>query len=169
MKVSLSVDNDVDDLKAVVHNMGKNRILRDADIPDLFVWKVTITLRLEWMFPLTTWQLRKQESLVPEESLGHRVVSQGHLSTIAIKLESSARIGDIFKDQPKLGLHIVVQLVPSRECEHLSIKQHRVSTISQPQSLPAHPTSPLTVSYIIVSVIPVEVLLITLPSSFVYS
>ncbi|KAK2460049.1 hypothetical protein APHAL10511_007926 [Amanita phalloides] len=96
MKISLSVDNDVDDLKAMVHNTGKNGILRDADIPDLFVWK-----------------LKKQESLVPEESLGDRVFSQGHLSTIAVKLESSARIGDIFKDQPKLGLHIVVQLVPS--------------------------------------------------------
>jgi hypothetical protein len=123
------------------------------------------------MLPLTTWQLKNQEPLIPEESLGDRVFSQGHLSTIAVKLESSASIGDIFKDQPKLGLHIVVQLVPSRECEHLSIRRHRVSTFSQPQSLQvrlSHPTSPLTVSHIIVLVIPVEVLLITWPSSFVY-
>ncbi|KAF8330657.1 hypothetical protein F5887DRAFT_1178530 [Amanita rubescens] len=96
MKVSPSVDDDVDDLKAMVHERGKNGILRDTDIQDLFVWK-----------------LKNQESLIPEESLGDRVFSQGPLSTIAVKLESSARIGDIFKDQPKLGLHIVVQLVPS--------------------------------------------------------
>ncbi|KAM6492524.1 hypothetical protein JOM56_012248 [Amanita muscaria] len=63
--------------------------------------------------PISNWQLKNQESLIPEESLGDRVFSQGHLSTIAVKLESSARIGDIFKDQPKLGLHIVVQHVPS--------------------------------------------------------
>ena len=82
------------------------------------------------MLPLTTWQLKNQESLIPEEGLGDRVFSQGPLSTIAVKLESSARIGDIFKDQPKLGLHIVVQHVPSRECECLSIRGHRVNTIS---------------------------------------
>ncbi|KIL62257.1 hypothetical protein M378DRAFT_108566, partial [Amanita muscaria Koide BX008] len=95
MKVSPSVDDDVDDFKAMVHQRGKNGILRDTDIQDLFVWK-----------------LKNQESLIPEESLSDRVFSQGHLSTIAVKLESSARIGDIFKDQPKLGLHIVVQHVP---------------------------------------------------------
>jgi hypothetical protein len=171
MRISLSVDDDVYGLQAMVRNMGKNRILRDANIPDLFVWKVRTTLRLEWMFPLTTWQLKKQESLVPEESLGDRVFSQGHLSTIAVKLEPGARIGDIFEDQPKLGLHIVVQHVCSRECERLSIRRHRVSTISQTQSLQvrlSNPTFPLAVSHIIVLLIPVEVLLITLPSSFVY-
>ena len=47
MKVSLSVDDDVDDLKAIVHDRGKNSILRDTDIQDLFVWKVRTTLRLE--------------------------------------------------------------------------------------------------------------------------
>ena len=73
------------------------------------------------MLPLTTWQLKNQASLMPEESIGDRVFSQGPLSTIAVKLESSARIGDIFKDQPTSGLHIVVQHVPSRECECLSI------------------------------------------------
>ena len=52
------------------------------------------------MFPLTTWQLKKQESLVPEESLGDRVFSQGHLSTIAVKLESSARIRIFSKTSP---------------------------------------------------------------------
>ena len=67
------------------------------------------------MLPLTPWQLKNQESLVPEESLGDRVFSQGPPSTIAVKLESSARI--------------VVQLVPSRECERLSIRRHRVSPI----------------------------------------
>jgi len=76
------------------------------------------------MFPLTTWQLKKEESLVPEKSLGDRVFSQGHLSTIAVQLEPTARIGDIFPDHSK-GLHIVVQHVPSRECEHLSnIRRH---------------------------------------------
>ena len=121
MKISLSVDDDVDDLKEMVHDRGKNGILRDTDISDLFVWKVRTTLRLEWMFPLTTWQLKKQESLTPAESLGNRISS---LSDIAVKLEPAARIGDIFKDQPKLGLHIVVQHVPSRECERLSIRRH---------------------------------------------
>lgn len=118
------------------------------------------------MLPLTAWQLNNQETLIPEESLGDRISSQGPLSTIAVKLESSTRIGDIFKDQPKLGLHIVVQLVPSRECERLSIRWHGVSIILQPQSLQvhlSHPTSPLMVSRI---VIPVESLLITLPFSF---
>ena len=114
MKISLSVDDDVDDLKEMVHDRGKNGILRDTDISDLFVWKVR-TLRLQWMFPLTTWQLKTAESL------GNRISS---LSDIAVKLEPAARIGDIFKDQPKLGLHIVVQHVPSRECERLSIRRH---------------------------------------------
>ena len=57
---------------------------------------------------------------MPEESLRNRVFSQGPLSTIAVKLEWSARIGDIFKDQPNVGLHIVVQHVASRECESLT-------------------------------------------------
>ena len=74
------------------------------------------------MLPLTTWQLKNEEPLVPEETLGDRVFSHGHLSSIAVKLESSTKIGDIFKDQPKLGLHIVVQSVPSRECDLLSIR-----------------------------------------------
>lgn len=47
MKVTLSVDDDVDDLKAMVHQRGKNGILRHTDIQDLFVWKVRTTLRLE--------------------------------------------------------------------------------------------------------------------------
>ena len=47
MKILLSVDNDVDDLKAKVHKMGKNSILRATDIHDLFVWKVRTILRLE--------------------------------------------------------------------------------------------------------------------------
>jgi hypothetical protein len=54
MRVSLSVDDDVYDLQAMVRNMGKNNILRDTDVPDLYVWKVRTTLRQEWMFPLTT-------------------------------------------------------------------------------------------------------------------
>ena len=121
MKISLSVDDDVDDLKEMVHDRGKNGILRDTDISDLFVWKARTTLTLEWMFPLTTWQLKKEESLTPAESLGNCISS---LSDIAVKLEPAARIGDIFKDQPKLGLHIVVQHVPSRKCERLSIRRH---------------------------------------------
>jgi hypothetical protein len=47
MKVSPSVDDDVDDLKAMVHQRGTNGILCDTDIQDLFVWKVRTTLRLE--------------------------------------------------------------------------------------------------------------------------
>lgn len=47
MKVLLSVNDDVDDLKAKVHDFGKNGILRGTDIQDLFVWKVRTTLRLE--------------------------------------------------------------------------------------------------------------------------
>lgn len=47
MKVSLSVDDDVDDLKAMVHQRGQNRILRGTDIQDLFVWKVRTTLRVD--------------------------------------------------------------------------------------------------------------------------
>jgi hypothetical protein len=109
--------------------------------------------------PLTAWQLNNLEPLIPEERLWNRLSSQGHLSTIAARLESSFRIGDIFKKQPKLGLHIVVQLVPSRECERLSIRRHRVSTISQPQFhqvRPSHPTSPLTVSHLIVLAVPLK-------------
>jgi hypothetical protein len=44
MKILVSVDNDVDDLKAVVRNAGQNS---DTDLPDLFVWKVRTTLRPE--------------------------------------------------------------------------------------------------------------------------
>jgi hypothetical protein len=73
-KISLSVDNDVDDLKEMVYNENKNRVLRDADIPDMHVWKVR-TLRLEWMFLLTTWQLKKQATLAPEATLGNRIFS----------------------------------------------------------------------------------------------
>jgi hypothetical protein len=91
------------------------------------------------MLQLTTWQLKNQEPLIPEASLADRVFARGHLSAIAVKLESSASIGDIFKDQPESGLHIVVQLVPSRECEHLSItapSQHNfTATISSSSSL----------------------------------
>ena len=47
IKVLISVNADVDDLKKMVYEAYKNRILRDADIPDLFVWKVRTTLRLE--------------------------------------------------------------------------------------------------------------------------
>ena len=68
------------------------------------------------------------------------------------------------------ALYYRIQLVVS--AKHLSIRRHRVSTFSQPpQSLQvrlSHPTSPIMVSHIIVLVIPVEVLLITLSSSFVY-
>lgn len=53
MKISLSVDDDVDDLKAMVHESGKNGILRETDMRDLFSWKVRTTLRLERMLPLT--------------------------------------------------------------------------------------------------------------------
>ncbi|KAF8221560.1 hypothetical protein L208DRAFT_1414824 [Tricholoma matsutake] len=123
MKVSLSVDDDVDDLKAMVHQRGQNLILRGTDIQDLFVWK-----------------LNNQEFIIPEESLGDRVFSQGHLSTIAVKLESSARIGHIFKDQPKLGLHIVVQHVPSPTISPSSSLAHASSTGERPpaaQKLPS--------------------------------
>lgn len=138
MKISISVNDDICDLKAKVHNMGKNRILRETDIPDLFIWKVRTTLRNGCFHSQSSWQLKKLESLEPEESLGDRIFSQlesqGHptrsLSTIAKKLGSSARIGDVFKDQPELGLHIVVQFVASRECERLSIRRHRVSNFT---------------------------------------
>lgn len=40
MKVLLSVDQDIDDLKAMLYDMGKNSVLRDAYMPDLTVWKV---------------------------------------------------------------------------------------------------------------------------------
>lgn len=97
MMVSIPVDKLVYDLKEMVHNKGKNGALRDTDVSDLFVWK-----------------LKKQESIAPEESLGDRVSSQGRLSLIAVKLDSLARIGDIFPDQPsKLCLHILVQHVRS--------------------------------------------------------
>jgi hypothetical protein len=76
------------------------------------------------MLPLTTWQLKNQESLIPEEGVHDRVFSQGPLSTIAVKLESSAVIGDIFKDQPTSGLHIVV--VP--------LSQHNFTAIISPSS-----------------------------------
>ena len=87
---------------------------------------------LEAGVPLTAWQLRIQEPLKPEASLADRLQSRGHLSTFADKLESSDRIGDIFTDQPELGLHVIVELVPSRECERFSIRRHGVSAISQP-------------------------------------
>ncbi|KAK2465751.1 hypothetical protein APHAL10511_002295 [Amanita phalloides] len=63
----------------MIHQKGKNGILRNTDIPDLFVWKIRTTLRLEQISPLTTWHLNNQEFL-------------GHLSTIAVKLESRPRI-----------------------------------------------------------------------------
>ena len=47
MRISLSVNNNVYDLMEMVHDMGKNGILRGTDVPDLFVWKVRTTLRLE--------------------------------------------------------------------------------------------------------------------------
>lgn len=80
------------------------------------------------MFPLTTLQLKKPEPLVPKESLVERVSALGHISTFAVELDVSERIGDLFQDQPELGLHIVVHLVPSRECSF--VYQAAVSTDS---------------------------------------
>ena len=61
MKISPSIDNDVDDLKAIVHERGKDGILRDTDIHDLLVWKVRTTLRLD----VATHNLAAQEPGVP--------------------------------------------------------------------------------------------------------
>jgi hypothetical protein len=47
MKLSISVDKDVDDLKEMIHERGKNGVLQDTDIQDLFVYRVRTTLTLE--------------------------------------------------------------------------------------------------------------------------
>ena len=47
IKVVIPVHAGIDDLKKMVYEAYKNNILRDADIPDLFVWKVRTILRLE--------------------------------------------------------------------------------------------------------------------------
>ena len=47
-KVSISVNSDIDDLKAAVHEQVKRSVLRNNDVQELFVWKVRAILRLEY-------------------------------------------------------------------------------------------------------------------------
>jgi hypothetical protein len=47
-KVSISVNSDIDDLKAAIHEQVKRSVLRNNDVQELFVWKVRAILRLEY-------------------------------------------------------------------------------------------------------------------------